>query len=86
MRPTKPAPMRPEVTTVGVRLKTRERLRHYIEEQRPRLVMTDVVSIAVERYLDQQDEERERRNSAEFEALRERVKSRAESRHVSKTT
>ena len=52
MRPTKPAPTRPEVTTVGVRLKTRERLRRYIEEQSPRLVMTDVVSIAVERYID----------------------------------
>lgn len=72
--------MRPEVTTVGVRLKTRERLRHYIEEQSPRLVMTDVVSIAVERYIDQKDEERERRNSAEFEALRERIESRADAR------
>jgi len=46
---------RPALTTVGIRKPVSHRLSEYIEKQYPHPVIADVVSIAVTRWLDQEE-------------------------------
>jgi hypothetical protein len=43
---------RPALSTVGIRQETRDRLRQYVDElESPRVLLADVVSIAVDEWL-----------------------------------
>ena len=44
---------RPALSTVGIRQETRDRLRQYVEElESPRVLLADIVSVAVNEWLD----------------------------------
>jgi hypothetical protein len=46
---------RPKLTNVGIRQSTKERLENFAYTQNPRLVIADIISIAVEAWLDKQE-------------------------------
>jgi len=45
---------RPKLVTVGIRKDTQEQLQAYVYAQNPRPIIADVVSLAVEKYIEEQ--------------------------------